>query len=94
MEQGENQMNKTYDMYKRVEHFFSEMSGRYEIIYSENDFPLIDTNGRGYMYYPESIKTVIETKTVMRMNISVRNCNIYTSKRITYKIGTQQRYIL
>lgn len=60
-------MRKTHNTYETTEKFFREMLGRNEIIHTEIDLTLSNTNGRGYMYYPESFKRVIETKTVKRM---------------------------
>ncbi len=78
-------MGKTHNTYKRVENFFGEMLGRHEIIHSEIDFPLIDTNGKGYMYYPESFRRVMETKAVKRMaRIFQLGTKIYTRPNVLH----------
>ena len=78
-------MSKIHNTRRRVEKFFGEMLGRYEIIHAETDFPLIDTNGKGYMYYPESIRRVIETKAVKRMaRIFQLGTKIYTRENVSH----------
>lgn len=90
-------MSKTYNTYKRVKKFFGEMLGRNEFIYTETDFSLIYTNGKGYMYYPESFKRVIQTKAVKRMArifqlgtvIYTRSNTVHT--RLDHSKGTYYR---
>lgn len=90
-------MNQKHNTYKRVENFFREMLNRNEFIYAETDFPLVDTNGKGYMYYPESFKRVIETKAVKRMTrIFQLGTKIYTREnafhtRLEHSKGTYYR---
>lgn len=90
-------MNKTHNTYKRVEDFFGEMLGRNEFIYTETDFLLSDTNGNGYIHYPESFKRVIETKTVKRMEkIFQLGTVVYTrphilNTRLEHSKGTYYR---
>ena len=60
-------MSKISNTYRRAEKFFGEMLGRYEYIHTEMDISLIDTNGKGHIYYPECIRKVMETASVKRM---------------------------
>ena len=53
--------------YKDVEKFFSEILQRPEHILIESDFALVDTNGKGVLYYPESFWNLINTTPVKRM---------------------------
>ena len=90
-------MSRTNNTYKRVEAFFGEMLGRPEIIYTEIDSTLIDTNGKGYMYYPESFWRVILTPAVKRMaRIFQLGTKIYTYSnvwhtRLEHSKGTYYR---
>ena len=53
--------------YKEVDHFFSEMLGKPDIIYQETDYTLKDTKGRGMLYYPKCIGNLIHTDAVKRL---------------------------
>lgn len=53
--------------YKRVESFFKDLLGRDEEIFLEKDFVLKSASSKGYLYYPECFKKLINTTPVKRM---------------------------
>lgn len=50
-----------------MSNLFKELLGREERIYVERDEALRDSKGKGYIFYPECIKNLIETKAVKKM---------------------------
>lgn len=78
-------MKQTTSMYKRLEQFFYEILGRTEFLHYETDSVLIDTNGKGCLYYPESFKNLIESKAVKRMSrIFQLGTVIYTREHVSH----------
>lgn len=55
------------EKYERISELFERLLGRKEKIYIERDEALKNTKGKGYIFYPESFKNLIETKPVKRM---------------------------
>lgn len=73
------------ETYQRISNLFKELLAREEQIYVERDEALRNTKGKGYIFYPECFKNLVETKAVKRMaRIFQLGTNIFISPDINH----------